>query len=166
MKKSLLLVRHAQSINLQSGIKDIDRTLTEKGIQDAYKIGKHLSNIKLTPELIFTSHALHAVSTAQLIAEQTGIDDRSIVWLEDLYEASLRILLKIINQLENKYNSVLIIGHNPSISFLSEFLTNSNIGEIEPAGVCILNFNDMSWENIDKGCGEIFQYLKPSEINL
>ena len=166
MTKSLILVRHAQSINLQQGIKDIERSLTDTGVQEAYKIGKYLNNTKLRPDLIYTSNAERAVSTAKLIAEQTGNEDHEIIMLDDLYEASFRILLKIINQLENKYNNVLIIGHNPAISFLCEFLSDHAIGEIVPAGICILKFNDMDWETIGKASGQIFEYISPSEINL
>ncbi len=165
MTKSLVLVRHAQSVNIQSGIKDIDRNLTDKGTQDASKIGNYLTTIHLHPELIYTSHAARALSTAQLIAEQTGLGTREIIIVEDLYEASLRILLKIINQLNEKNQSVLMIGHNPSISYLCEFLTPETIGEMAPAGICILNFKDISWENVNKATAVLADFKSPADIS-
>ncbi len=164
MTKSLVLVRHAQSINIQSGIKDVDRNLTDKGIQDASKIGNYLTTIHLRPEFIYTSHAARALSTAQLIADQTGLESSEIIILEDLYEASLRILLKIINQLNENNKTIIIIGHNPSISYLCEFLTPSTIGEMAPAGICILNFKDISWENVNKATAELIEYKSPADI--
>jgi phosphohistidine phosphatase len=166
MDKILILVRHAQSINIQSGIKDVERTLTDKGVQDASKAGKYLKDKNIFPDFIFTSHAIRALSTARLITDQLGLDESRLTVLEDLYEASLRILLRIINELDHKIHTVLIIGHNPSISFLSEFLTDGSVGEISPSGFCIINFSDTGWENVNKGTGKSIDCKSPSDIVL
>ena len=164
MQKTLILVRHAQSINLQTGMKDIERNLTDKGMQDASKTGKYLKDLKIFPEFIYTSHAIRALSTASLIADQLGIEENKLIIMEDLYEASLRILLKIINELDNKIFSVLITGHNPSVSYLCEFLADSPVGEMKSSGFCIINFTDINWNEVNKGNGKLVDCKSPSDI--
>jgi phosphohistidine phosphatase len=164
MDRTLILVRHAQSITPQSGMRDVERTLTDKGVQDASKSGKYLKDLKVIPQLIYTSHAVRALSTARLIADQMGIEENKVVVNEDLYEASIRILLKIIHEMDENLQSILITGHNPSISYLSEFLTDESVGDILPSGFCIVNFTDISWSILDKGNGRMTECKSPSDI--
>ena len=166
MQKSLILVRHAQSVSSLSGLKDIERSLTDKGIRDAYKTGKYIFRSNLKPELIYTSHALRAISTSRLIAEQTGLGNHQVISLEDLYESSVRIMLRIVNELKTENECVLITGHNPSISFLCEFLTNETIPELLPGGLCIIGFNVPEWSQIDKSSGKLIDIKSPDDIIL
>ena len=164
MVKSLIIIRHALSLNEQPGMKDVERTLSVAGIQDASKIGKYLKIKNIIPEQIHSSHALRAVGTAQIIAEQIGIKNDRIIINEELYQASVRILLKIINQLDEKINNLILIGHNPSVSYLCEYLSGNDIRPITPAGICILNFENTAWKGIDKGFGALIEQKDPSEI--
>lgn len=164
MDKTLILVRHAQSNYPQPGIKDVERTLTDKGVQDASKAGKYLKEIKLFPDYIYTSQAVRALSTARLICDQLGLNENKVIIMEDLYEASLRILLRIINKLENKISTILITGHNPSISYLCEFLAGDQVGEILPSGFCVLTFTDIHWNEVNKGNGKLTDCKWSSDI--
>ena len=85
---------------------------------------------------------------------------------EDLYEASVRVLMKTIKEIEIRYRQVLIIGHNPALSFLCEYLTEKSIGRIVPAGICIIEFQFDSWYSIQKGSGTLKVLKSPAEIIL
>jgi phosphohistidine phosphatase len=166
MEKSVIVIRHALSLDEQPGMKDVERTLSVAGIQDASKIGKYLKSKNIIPEQIYSSHAMRAMGTAQIIAEQTELKNDRILVNEELYQASVRILLKIINQMDENIHNFILIGHNPSVSYLCEYLSGKVIRSMRPAGICILHFNNIAWKDIDKGCGELTEQLDPSEISF
>ena len=166
MKRSLILVRHAQSRNLESGLKDLDRELTDSGIQDASRLGRYMYMEEIIPQLILTSHAARARDTAQLFSEQLKLDQSEVIIDEDLYEASVRTLLNKIHELDKSVKKVLVIGHNPSISHLCEHLSKDVIGFLPPASMVHLTFNKVDWENLSKGDGNLEEIKFPDQISL
>ena len=66
MKRSLILIRHAQSRNLEPGQKDLERELTDSGIQDASRLARYMYLEEVIPDIVLTSHATRAIDTAQL----------------------------------------------------------------------------------------------------
>src|SRR4051812_23133061 len=105
--KNLFLVRHAKSDWSISGQKDFDRELNGRGRSDAPKMGRKLYEMEAKPEIIISSPAARAKFTAELISEQLKFDTEKIIYNEDIYEASVRTLLGVINDIEAKYNRVM-----------------------------------------------------------
>jgi len=166
MKKSLILVRHAQSRNVEAGHKDLERELTDSGIQDASRLGRYMYMEELIPQIILTSHATRAKDTAQLFSEQLKLDQSDVKIDEDLYEASVRTLLNKIHDLDKNIRKVLIIGHNPSLSHLCEHLSKDVIGFLPPASMVHLTFDKIEWGNLDKGNGHLEEIKFPDQISL
>jgi len=166
MKRNLILIRHAQSRNIEPGQKDVDRELTDSGIQDASRLARYMYLEKIIPEIIFTSHAKRAMETAQLFGEQLKLDHSEIKTDEDLYEASVRTLLGFIGKLDNSLKSVLIIGHNPALTHLCEHLSKDIIGFLPPASMVHLTFEDLLWSELDKGLGKLKEIKLPDQISL
>lgn len=166
MKRHLILVRHAQSRNLEPGKKDLDRELTDSGIQDASRLARYMYLENLVPEVIFTSHASRARLTAQLFAEQLKLDHSEVKEDEELYEASVRTLLNFISNLNDSLSSIMIIGHNPSLTHLCEHLSRDIVGFLPPASMVHLSFEDLSWSQLDKGLGQLEEIKLPDQISL
>ncbi len=166
MKRSLILIRHAQSRNVEHGQKDVERELTDSGIQDASRLARYMYLEEIIPDVILTSHAARALDTAQLFADQLKLDHSEIKIDEDLYEASVRTLLGFISNLDNSLKTVLIIGHNPSITHLCEHLSTDVIGFLPPGGMVHLTFEDLLWSQLDKGTGQLKEIKLPDQISL
>jgi phosphohistidine phosphatase len=161
MVKSLYLVRHAQAIENTGRQSDIHRILTPQGYRDATRLGRKLLESDFQPDVILSSHSERTRSTAELIAEQIKFDLQRIQFTEDLYEASTRTLFTLIKSLNDDWNTIMIIGHNPSISYFSEYITHKEIGNIAPAGVVHINFELDSWSLINEGNGIFEKYIHP-----
>lgn len=153
--KSLLLLRHAQSADKQIGQRDFDRVLTVTGQAQASHIGDYLNKKDIHPELILCSNAVRASSTANIVAGKIGYASNKITAVETIYEASLNSLLSVIKALEDKFNCVLLVGHNPSISTLGEFLTDEHVGNVEAAGLLSIEFSFNRWEEVSRGSGKL-----------
>ncbi len=161
MPKMLYLLRHAQSVEKQQGQADRDRELTAKGVKETFQIGAYLHREKIFPDIIYTSAAFRASTTAQLIADTIKLDLGKIIADEELFQASVRTFMEFIQQLDDAYSSVLCIGHNPAISYLAEYLSKAEIGEMPTAGLVILKFSISNWEDIEEGNGEFIQMITP-----
>ncbi|RJE74232.1 hypothetical protein BGP76_13695 [Reichenbachiella sp. MSK19-1] len=163
MSKELFLIRHAEADANNFDIKDIDRPLTADGEIVASKVGRFLKGQAKSPDAILASSALRTRQTSGFLVEQIDFDPSKIQVLDDLYEASTRILLKAINELGNHLNTVVMVAHNPAISFLAEYLTGDIIGNVSPAGIVHLKY-DGGWDEFSKGNVELIEYTSAKEL--
>lgn len=164
MPRYLYLLRHAQSADKQAGQRDIDRTLTVLGTKQAGRIAAFLSQEKTYPDLIISSTAERAKSTSWLIAEGLGMDRKRIVFEPLLYEASTQTFLQIINSQSDSFTHILYVAHNPTISYLAEYLTKKEIREMVPAALTLIQFDCESWQQVSGGTGEFLKFVQPNEI--
>lgn len=160
MERHLYLVRHAQADSNNFDIKDIERPLTSDGEIDASKLGKLLSGMEAIDH-VMSSSAVRTRTTTAMILEQIGFDPNHAHYTEDLYEASTRILLKKINEIDDQHNNVLMVIHNPGITYLSEYVTGAVINNVVPAGLVHLKLNS-SWAEISKNSVELVEYIPPT----
>ncbi len=165
MAKTLIFMRHAKSDWSIAGQKDFDRTLNNRGLGDAPRMGRRLLEIGVKPDLVLSSPAIRAKTTAEYVSEQLGYDLDAIVYDKEIYESSVRSLLGVVNHLEDQYNCVIIFGHNPTHTYLAEYLTKEAIGNIPTAGAVCINFEFDSWKLVSEGTGKMrwFEYPKGLE---
>lgn len=164
--KKLFLLRHARTHDKLHDQKDIDRELTAIGLQNATRMGINFKNKKLHFDIIVCSPADRAKTTANLIAEQIQYNTSRIHYNDEIYEASVRTLLQVINNFKDSWEQVLLVGHNPSVSYLSEYLTQQEIGNITTCGVVEITFDVESWSEVSEGIGELASYQYPELLNF
>lgn len=166
MKKNLYLLRHARANERMSDQTDFDRELNSTGLQNATRMGLNFLNKKTQFDIIISSSAVRAISTASLVAEQIKYDTSRIHQNQEIYEASTRTLLQVVNQLKEEWQNVLIVGHNPSITYLAEYITKSEIGDLTTCGVALIEFDTMKWEEISESTGHLISYEYPDLLNF
>lgn len=159
-------MRHAQANDKQPGETDRQRMLDRTGLQNATKMGLHFKEQDLRFDQIITSPAERAYMTALLISEQLKLEATKIHQNEVIYEASVRTLLQTVNQLKDQWDSVLLIGHNPTVTYLTEYLSKAEIGNIATCGVVQLTFDSPHWEEVSEGTGQLVTYDYPEKLNF
>ncbi len=120
--KTLLIARHAKSSWQRDDIPDYDRPLKGRGKRDARTLGLHLLEQELMPQLIISSTAKRARQTAKLIAEAAQYEG-DILLEPTLYEAGPMGYIKALQSIDESYQRVLLVGHNPGLEVLLEVLT-------------------------------------------
>ncbi|WP_457596929.1 SixA phosphatase family protein [Hydrogenimonas sp.] len=160
--RELILMRHAKSSWDDPTLSDFERPLNERGERDAPRMGEHLADLGIRPDLIVASPAKRAKKTAKIVAQKLGYDTRAIEWRESLYEASPQTLLYLICQLPNEAKRVMMVGHNPGFTMLANLLGDVAIENIPTAGVVIIAFDAKSWDEACrmKGHTILFDYPK------
>jgi phosphohistidine phosphatase len=164
MPRYLYLLRHAESAEKQLHENDKDRALSSRGIKEALMMGAYLFKQNTPLNIIMSSTAARALTTANLVADALRIDSDKISPQEDLYEASPRTFLQFVSQLENDYQHVMCVAHNPTISYLAELFTKSEIGDMVPGGLSIISFDIQKWADVSQGNGELVRYVFPEML--
>src|SRR5689334_8378945 len=144
--KTLYLIRHAKSPK-DIEAKDIDRPLTERGIHDITGIANDLLKKKVSADRIVTSPALRTYGTALIVARILKYNFNEIVLKKNLYDSSEKEYLNEIVLTDDKINSLVIVGHDPSISETLSTLVKQRIDMPTSSAACI-QFNITSWQKI------------------
>jgi phosphohistidine phosphatase len=153
--KTIYFIRHGQATSIAAAESDRDRPLTNKGISDVYKTGKALFEKAGTPDLIVSSTALRAISTAKLITEQVKYDVDHITENSDIYQMSVGSFVKLINEQSDDHDSIVFIGHNPTISYIVEYLTGEHGINMLPGSCCEVKMDVDAWKLVSEEIGSL-----------
>jgi phosphohistidine phosphatase len=162
--KMIYFVRHAKSDWSIPGIDDFDRPLNQRGYSDAHRMGRFLKK-NISGDLLFVSSpAIRALSTALIFATEINFPLNNIQLAKDLYEAETDDYEYVIGELDNRINSVLIFGHNPTISEVVAKCSRTSATELPTCAVSILRFQTNEWSAIYAADGEIAEQHFPKAL--
>lgn len=153
--KTLIVIRHAKSSWDDAAQADFDRPLNKRGLRDAPFMGSVLRFREALPDWIVTSPARRALETAQHISRETGYDLEAIDIRRSLYLPELSTLMETIQGLDDDWDRVYLIGHNPEHSNLVERLTGKETGELPTCGMAAIEFKVDSWAHVMAGSGRL-----------
>jgi phosphohistidine phosphatase len=123
--KRILLLRHAKALPVARGLIDFERGLTEQGSDDAKLVGEYLQSRQVQIDLVISSPANRAKQTAGLVVWSAGLNV-DVIYDRRIYEADPQMLLDIISEVDIHRNSVLLVGHNPSMEDFLRGLTGQD----------------------------------------
>ena len=123
MPRTLILMRHAKQSALAA--RDHDRPLTDEGRDAAHHVGRTLLRDGLVPDHALSSTALRCRQTWECIA--AALDERREATFEpSLYNATAAGLLDGLTLVEDKFETLLLLAHNPGVSVLAIELAGGN----------------------------------------
>jgi len=162
--KNLLIMRHAKSSWEFTNLSDHDRPLNDRGKRDAPRMGKVLLKERLVPQLIISSSAARARSTAEKVAKASCYSGEISVD-SSLYRAGPSAYLKALRRQTSQYDTVLIVGHNPDLEHLVEILTG-NAMTIPTCGLAYVKLWIERWLDLkDDKKGELAKMWRPKELS-
>lgn len=155
--KKLFLIRHAKSDWTNPELKDIERYLNERGYSNANMMSAKFNQ---TPDLIISSPAIRAMSTALIFARNLNYNANNIVIKQELYESTVQDYLSVINSIDNTFESVLLFAHNPTISDVAQILTQALPMEMPTCAIVGIKFDTNDWKKAKSGELVLFDYPK------
>lgn len=159
--KAIHLIRHAKSSWQTPTTDDFSRTLNERGWKDAPFMARKLKELGLQPDYFVCSPAKRTTETSKIIANELNIDFDKIIFDERIYESSLKQLLQVINELPNNFNNAILVGHNPTLTQLSNYLTDNFIDNIPTSGIVKIELDIDNWQHIIQGIGRKIFFIYP-----
>ena len=163
--KTLVLFRHAKSSWKYAELKEFDRPLRKRGRKAARLMGQVLSDMSFRPDIILSSPAERAATTASLVANELGYDEDRIVQVQELYLESVSHMLEQVQSINDGYDNAILVGHNPGLTDLANTLTGDSIESIPTAGAYAIRFDIASWKDAAAGKGTCAWFERPSDYN-
>ncbi|MDE0536966.1 phosphohistidine phosphatase [Tenacibaculum lutimaris] len=158
--KTLYIVRHAKSSWEYDSVKDIDRPLKERGINDAHLLSKYLAKKINKPDVFLSSSANRALHTAVIFCENFGYPLSNLKIKRQLYNFSDGYLVKTVKALDDSFDSAIVFSHDHGInSFVNKF-GNKPIAHVTTCGVVGIQFDTKHWKDIKKGSTILVEFPK------
>ena len=148
--KKLIFLRHAKS-SWEEPVLDRNRSLSSKGIKAIQKVALHWKELFNEAELILTSPANRALNTAKIMAHTIGYDLQKIRINEELYTFNLKELITFIKKIDNTLSNIIIVGHNPAFSEVSQKLSTNSAPALRASCWTQLTFQTTKWSSIGHG---------------
>jgi phosphohistidine phosphatase len=161
--RTLLLVRHAKSSWDDPALSDKERPLNKRGKDDAPKMGKLLKKRDFQPDLIVSSPAKRAYSTAKRIAKELDYRKNNIETDEALYMADTEDFISVIKNIDDNINNLMLFSHNYGITYFANFISGSEIDNIPTCGLVRIDFEMESWKQITETKGKLIYFEYPKK---
>ena len=163
--KNLYLVRHAKSSWKFPHLADFDRPLNGRGKRDAPEMGRRLKAREIEADLMVSSPAKRAFTTAMEIAKALGYPEENILTDHNIYHAGTPDLMGVIRTFPDQKSHALIFGHNPGFTDLANQLLDEYFDNIPTCGIVGINFNTPYWVSIDHSNSRMLFYDYPKKLN-
>ncbi|MEM7550241.1 MAG: histidine phosphatase family protein [Bacteroidota bacterium] len=161
--KYLYIVRHAKSSWDFPHLSDHDRPLNKRGKRNAPEMGERLLSKSIIPDLMISSTAKRAYKTAFKIAEKLSYKEDNIILTKRLYHADVSDIVEVLSIDQNEQlESIMIFGHNPGLTYFSNWVSGESIDNVPTAGVVAVELPIVSWRDLREGSGKLifFDYPK------
>jgi phosphohistidine phosphatase len=162
--KLLLILRHAKSSWKHPGLGDHERPLNKRGKRDAPRMGRLLAREGLLPDLILSSTAVRARTTAEMVADASRYDG-PLTPTPELYEATPEAYVDALRGLDDRFKSVMVVGHNPGLEQLLHLLTGADEA-LPTAALAKVELEVAAWCELDRSPqGSLVQLWRPKELD-
>lgn len=161
--KTLILLRHAKSSWDDLSVADFDRTLNKRGRESAPRMGEYFKEKNIDADLVLCSPARRTKQTCELFLEKAKLECQ-VHYDKRIYEADIAELLEVLADVEEPHRTVLMIGHNPGMSDLQEFLTG-RFEEFPTACMAQVTLSAPIWKEIKPRSGKLDWIARPKEID-
>ncbi len=165
--KSLFLMRHAKSSWATPGLADSARPLNDRGRAAGGLLADLVVREKISPDAILCSPALRARQTVELVFPDAG---ESVRFVEEIYGAGPLDVLALLQRLEPEVNSVLIVGHNPTMQKVVLMMSDQQEGPYEkvatkfPTGALARLDSELEWDHLEPGSMRLISLFLPREL--
>lgn len=151
--RTLYISRHAEAEYHFDA--DFSRCLTSYGEQEADWLGKYLFKHDINIDVVLSSPAQRALSTANIIVQQAHLPSEKLHTIPELYNADLSSLLQFLRLLDDQYQYPMLVAHNPGLSELVHYLCDTDIGHLPTCGFCGLDLNINHWDELQRGVAQL-----------
>lgn len=165
--RTLVIMRHAMAE--PSAASDHERELTRRGHADASAAGAWVAGRGIRPDMALVSGAGRTRQTWEDVAIGAGWDLDLATVEESLYSASTEAALDLLRETDDTVDSVLVIGHNPTVSYLVQLLDDGE-GDLEAgnrlalgfptSAVAVLSY-DGRWDDLGAGSASVVAFHAP-----
>lgn len=159
--KKLILVRHGKS-SWKEDLPDDQRPLKKRAYKDADLVLDAFSTFAEEQMMLWSSHAVRALTTAKIFKEKLNIPDARFEIKEELYTFNASQLMKVIKTCDDAVDTLMVFGHNPAMTSVVNKLGDQDFDNVPTTGLCMIEFKTNSWKDLNNG--KTLLYLFPKNL--
>lgn len=127
-------------------------------------MGKRLAQRNYKADFIISSPAVRAITTAEIIAEEIGVEKSGILHEPAIYEVGLGSLVNVVTGIDDKYRCVVLVGHNPGLTNLCNYLSDTGIDNLPTCGMAQIEFDADTWKAVTMYGGKLVSFDYPKKV--
>lgn len=139
MIKTLIFLRHAKAEDAYNAENDFKRQLTDKGRQDAEKMGNYFLSLNIVPNVIYCSTAVRTKQTLEIFNQKAKLQSE-LIYSDKLYHAMPMEIMEFATQ--ETHQTAMFVGHNMGISAIADWLCKDTVDELPTCGMAIVQFEN------------------------
>ena len=160
--KKIIVLRHSKSSWKDSSLVDFQRPLNKRGKFDGPIMSKYLSSKINKIDFLHSSSSIRTFETSKFFISK--IEFKNIKYDDNLYHSSAQSILGNVKNYPDKYNTVMIIAHNPGLTNLINMITNINLYNLPTTGIANIDFDCDSWDNISVENSNLVDLKFPKQL--
>jgi phosphohistidine phosphatase len=169
--RRLVLLRHAKAERRGEHTDDEVRPLALEGRRQSGRVGRSLLDGGLVPELALVSPSVRTRQTWELVRGAFGDAATEVVLEDGLYAGGVTELVDLVRGTDERVRSVIVVGHEPTISTAAAALAGP---DSDPAAVARVRVGvptatyallelDAHWDTLVPGGARLRAVVAPGE---
>ena len=159
MLRKIILLRHAKSSWKDRSLRDFDRPLSKRGINDIKLMKLQVASLVKDVDEIYSSPSIRTSQTInQLVPEISHVN-----YLTSLYLGDVSVVLSLLESIQTRIKTVMIVGHNPCIQEMMEILWKKPVEKFPTCAAAVFSFQN-GWSKIDTPTGILERFVKPRDL--
>ena len=161
-RKQVYVIRHARAVGKDLDIPDFERSLTTSGINDSKRLGREMARLGLRSFLLISSPARRALEMAHIVAKELGKAPKKVRVAEPVYHGTDgAAFIDVLREVDDKFTTVLLFGHEPSLSQFIRRLCGVFEKPLPKTGVVGVEFPIANWATVGDITGSLFYFDFP-----
>ena len=159
MLRKIILLRHAKSSWKDPSLRDFDRPLSKRGVKDTKLMKEYIASLVMGVDEIYSSPSVRTSQTInQLVPEFSHVN-----YLASLYLGDVGVVLSLLEGIQVRIKTVMIVGHNPCIHEMMEIIWRKPLEKFPTCAVAVFSLNN-GWAKTGIPIGNLEKFIKPRDL--
>ena len=159
MLRKIILLRHAKSSWEDPSLRDFDRPLSKRGMNDIKLMKVYITSLVKEVDEIYSSPSLRTSQTINQIAPKFS----HVKYLDSLYLGNFSNVLTILESIQTQIKTVMIVGHNPCIQETMETLSKNPVEKFPTCAAAVFSLKN-GWSKTAKPIANLEKFIKPRDF--
>ena len=159
MLRKIILLRHAKSSWEDPSLRDFDRPLSKRGMNDIKLMKVYITSLVKEVDEIYSSPSLRTSQTIEQLAPEFS----HVKYLDSLYLGNFSNVLTILESIQTQIKTVMIVGHNPCIQETMETLSKNPVEKFPTCAAAVFSLKN-GWSKTAKPIANLEKFIKPRDF--